>query len=665
MKKIFTALIISLLLLVTACSQNPSGQITAESVIKIGVIAPLTGEASSYGLAAKEGLDFAVKEINSKGGILGKKIQLDYEDSEFDNKKAVSIMNKFINVDNYDIVIVADGSGPTTAVAPMADQTNTLIMATLASTPQLSTMGDYVFRTVSSDTYQGTKMADFAEDKGYETAAILYANDAYGQGIRDVFKKEYSGEIISLEPFNNGDTDFKIQLAKIKDKEPELIVLAVRKELPNVLTQIKTLKIKSALLGTETTKDDELIKAAGSSAEGMYSVYYSKPTDYKGYRTKFKAEYDQEPPAYSDYSYDAVYVLSEAITKANSFESEKIKNQLYSVRFKGATGIVEFDSNGDVINKPFTFYKVIDGSFVPVISWKWKMSFFLQLLLNGIIAGSIYSLVSSGFSLIYTTNKVINFAHGAILVLSAYLAYLFFNILGFPFVLAGIFAISLIVLVGYACSKTIQKLRKNNASNAMLLLASISILILIENVLLLAFGPKTKSYALFNTTQSIELFGAIITPLEITIILASLLLLFLLYYFIQKTKTGLKIRAVADESLLSESIGISSNKLKTIALIIASIIAGIAGILVGLEFKIEPFMGTGLIIKGFTGAIIGGVTSITGAILGAFLVGITENIGIAFLPTQFKDAITFTLLFVFLLFKPKGLFGGIKWLKHT
>lgn len=289
-----------------------------------------------------------------------------------------------------------------------------------------------------------------------------------------------------------------------------------------------------------------------------------------------------------------------------------------------------------------------------------SFSFIFQLLLNGIIAGAIYSLVSSGFSLIYTTNKVINFAHGAILVVSAYLAYLFFNIIGLPFVLASILAISLMVLVGYTCSKTIQKLRKKNVSTAMLLLASISILILIENGLLLVFGPKTKNYALFNTIHSIEIFGAIITPLEIAIILISSLLLFLLYYFVQKTKTGLKIRAVADESLLSESIGISSNKMKSIALIIASVIAGIAGILVGLEFKIEPFMGTGLIIKGFTGAIIGGVTSITGAIIGAFILGITENVGIAFLPSQFKDAITFMLLFVFLLFKPKGLLGGIK-----
>ncbi len=357
-----------LFLFIVGCGTNLGGKVIFEEslILDIGVIAPLTGEAASYGVAAKEGLDFAVKEINSQGGILNKKIQLHYEDSQLDNKKAVSIMNKFIYIDNYDIVIVADGSGPTTAVVPMADQTGTLVVATLASTPQLSTMGDYVFRTVPSDTYQGFKIAEFAEM--YDTAAVLYVNDAYGVGIKDVFEKEYSGDIVSLEAVSNGETDFKTQLLKIKEKNPKLIVLAVRKELPNVLTQMDTLGIDSVLIGTETTKDDELIKIAGNSAEGMYSLFFAEPVDYINYRANFKVEYGEEPKAYSDYSYDAIYILSEAIKKVGSFDTEKIKDQLYSVKIKGATGIVEFDSNGDVINKPFTFYKVVDGSFVPVIS---------------------------------------------------------------------------------------------------------------------------------------------------------------------------------------------------------------------------------------------------------------------------------------------------------
>jgi len=371
-KQFALVLCAALILFIAGCatSNTSTGKVALEQkkTIDIGVITPLTGEASSYGLAAKKGLDFAAKEINSNGGILGRKIVLHYEDSELDNKKAVTIMSKFVNLDNYDIIISADGSGPTTAIAPMADETKTLLMATLASTPKLSTMGDYVFRTIPSDNYQGQKIAEFADRKGYKTAAILYANDAYGTGIRDVFRQSYSGRVVAEEAFSNGETDFKTQLAKIKNQNPETIILAVRNELPNVLSQIKSMKIQSTLIGTDTTKDEELMSAAGASSEGMYSVFFAEPTDYKGYRKNFEAEYGNQPPGYSDYSYDAVYAISEAIHKANSLDPVRIKEALYSLKFRGATGIVEFDSNGDVTNKPFTFFKVVNGKFVGVSS---------------------------------------------------------------------------------------------------------------------------------------------------------------------------------------------------------------------------------------------------------------------------------------------------------
>src|SRR3989338_23935 len=242
----------ALFLVVTGCKESAK----ETKNLKIGVIAPLSGEAASYGLAAKEGLDFAVKEINNKGGIQGRSIELIYEDSQLDNKQAASIISKFVNVDKFNIVIVADGSGPTTTVAPVADATKTLIVATLASTPKLTTMGDYVFRTVPSDAYQGVKLAEFVEKKGFKTASIIYVNDAYGVGIKEVFTKKFSGKIVLTDSFENGDTDFRTQLTKIKNENPDVILIVARKELPNLLKQITDLKIRSVLLGSETTKDE-------------------------------------------------------------------------------------------------------------------------------------------------------------------------------------------------------------------------------------------------------------------------------------------------------------------------------------------------------------------------------------------------------------------------
>lgn len=361
-KNLIGAFVLVLIVVISGCGNSISG----DKNLKIGVIAPLTGEAASYGLAAKEGLDFAVKEINLKGGILGKNIELIYEDSQLDIKQANSIISKFVNLDKLAIVIIADGSGPTTAIAPVADLTKTLFLATLASTPKLSTIGDYVFRTVPSDSYQGVELAKFADRKGFKTASIIYVNDAYGVGIKEVFAKTFSGKIVSTESFENNDIDFKAQLTKIKNKNPDAILIVARNELPNLLKQIKDFKIKSTLFGSETSKDEKLIETAGSSAEGMYSIFFSTPEDYKNYRVNFKKEYGREPAAYSDYSYDAVYILTEAIKSIKSFDATEIKDQLYKTKIYGASGIVEFNQDGDVINKPFTFYQVVNGKFVPV-----------------------------------------------------------------------------------------------------------------------------------------------------------------------------------------------------------------------------------------------------------------------------------------------------------
>jgi len=170
------------------------------------------------------------------------------------------------------------------------------------------------------------------------------------------------------------------------------------------------------------------------------------------------------------------------------------------------------------------------------------------------------------------------------------------------------------------------------------------------------FGADVKSFSL-GSTSSVMIGDSTITKLQILIIAIALALLGLLYIFMKKTSIGRKIRAVADNRDLANVMGINSKMIATYGFMIGSVLAGIAGILVGLEQNIEPLMGTHLMIKGFTGAIIGGVTSVPASILGSFLLGFAENFGIWYLPSGYKDAIAFGLLFVFLLFRPTGLFG--------
>jgi len=282
---------------------------------------------------------------------------------------------------------------------------------------------------------------------------------------------------------------------------------------------------------------------------------------------------------------------------------------------------------------------------------------FSQLLVNSLIAGAIYALVASGFSLIYSSTKFIHFAHGATIALSAYILFLLFSILGVNFGFSVVLTIVFASILGYLTNIFYKQFRKRKASSVILLIASIALLIFAESLILLLFGADVKTIGLIKISKGFEILGAIITPLQVFIIASSIILLVLFFLFMKKTKIGKAIRAVADNKEVAEVIGISAEKIYSYVFIIGSAIAGIAAILIGLEQNLEPTMGTNLMIKGFTGAVIGGINSVPGAILGSFLLGLVENFGIWFLPSGYKDAIAFVILFIFLIFRPQGILG--------
>ena len=281
-----------------------------------------------------------------------------------------------------------------------------------------------------------------------------------------------------------------------------------------------------------------------------------------------------------------------------------------------------------------------------------------QLIFNGLIIGSIYALVACGFSLIYSTNRFMHLAHGSVITLTAYFFFLFFKSLELPFITSALLVLIIGCLFGYGMNKLVySQLQKRRSSNIILLIASVGILTLTEAVIMLTFGVNIKSIGFTKLSQDINILGASLTIIQALIILTSITLLILLYILMNKTKAGRNIRAVSDNKELAEIIGIDSKKIITISFIVGSFLAGIAGIFVALEQSLQASMGTNLIIKGFTGAIIGGITSVPASILGSYLLGLVENLGIWFIPASYKDAIAFSLLFIFLLLKPNGLFG--------
>ena len=284
------------------------------------------------------------------------------------------------------------------------------------------------------------------------------------------------------------------------------------------------------------------------------------------------------------------------------------------------------------------------------------MAIAVQLILNGIIAGAIYALVASGFSLIYSVTKFMHFAHGAVLALGAYFMYTFAIIIGMNFWLAVLLTVILSGVAGALLNFGVYlPLRKRKASAAVLLIASIALMTFLNALVLGIWGADVKTIPTRNPV--FDVLGARVTFIQIIIIAVSAVLLLGLWLLMKKTTLGKAMRAVADNNEVAQTVGINPERIYTYTFIIGSVLAGVAGILIGIEQNLYPQMGVSLIIKGFTGAVIGSLVSVPGSVLGSLILGLAENIGIWWLPSGYKDAIAFVLLFIFLLFKPSGLLG--------
>ena len=286
------------------------------------------------------------------------------------------------------------------------------------------------------------------------------------------------------------------------------------------------------------------------------------------------------------------------------------------------------------------------------------MSLLPQLVLNGVIAGSIYALVALGFTVIYGTVRFFHFAHGAVYAVGAYLAWLAVSRLGLP-VLPGLFLACLLAgALGVLIDAAVYRpLRARKAPNLVFLLASFGIFVFLNNALQLAFGADIKSLRTGPVKEGHHVLGAVISDIQIAILIASLILALALILFVKATRLGKAIRAVADDPIAASIVGIHSERIIRTSFFLGSVLAGAAGILVSLETNIEPTMGFNAILKGIIAAVIGGIGSVPGALVGGLFIGLAENLGIWGISAGWKDAIAFAILVAFLLFRPAGIFG--------
>lgn len=285
------------------------------------------------------------------------------------------------------------------------------------------------------------------------------------------------------------------------------------------------------------------------------------------------------------------------------------------------------------------------------------MNILPQLVLNSIIAGAIYALVALGFNLIYGATKFFNFTHGAVAVAGTY-GFLFFGkTLGLNLFLSVFIGVAVAATIGYGLDKLVYRpLRKRKASNMSLLIASLGAFTALQAIIAIIFTSQFQTLWKNYSAQKIyEIFGGVITQIQLVILASVIIITATLFFVLKKTLFGKTVRAVSDDEEAAKIIGLNTDKIISRIFIIGSAIAGLAGILVGFDTGVEPTMGMNLLLKGVVASIIGGAGSITGGFAGAFLLGFAENFGIWKISGEWKDAIVFALLIIFLLFRPQGI----------
>ena len=286
---------------------------------------------------------------------------------------------------------------------------------------------------------------------------------------------------------------------------------------------------------------------------------------------------------------------------------------------------------------------------------------FLQYFINGISIGSVYAIIALGYTMVYGIAKMLNFAHGDVIMVGAYISFCVTNYMGLPAWVSILAAMAVCVLLGILIEGLAYKPLRG-ASSLAVLITAIGVSYFLQNAAQLIWGSAPKNFTSIVTFDPIKLFDGqlTITSEVIVTILASIVIMVVLTLFTGKTRMGKAMRVVSQDRGAAELMGINVNSTISITFAIGSALAAIAGVLLCSAYPtLQPTTGSMPGIKAFTAAVFGGIGSIPGAMVGGILLGVIEILGKAYVSTELGDAFVFAVLIVVLLVKPSGLLGKV------
>jgi len=285
---------------------------------------------------------------------------------------------------------------------------------------------------------------------------------------------------------------------------------------------------------------------------------------------------------------------------------------------------------------------------------------FMQQMVNGFSLGSMYALIAIGYTMVYGVLRLINFAHGDIMMVGAFLGFFGMAVLGLPFVAAVLLAVIGAAMLGMLTDKVAYKPLRD-APKISLLITAIGISFFLQNIFNVFFGGTPRAFPVPGYMEEIIRIGGLTFPVSALMVpVVTLLLLLAILWVLYRTKYGMAIRALAFDVNTVNLMGIDANKIIMLVFGMGSALAAIGGIFWVINYpSVEPMMGVLIGLKAFAAAVVGGIGSVGGAVIGGFIIGFTEVVVVAFFPELggYKDAFAFLLLILVLLFKPTGILG--------
>ena len=340
------------------CGSKESGD-----TIKVGANFELTGNVANYGNATIEGLQLAIDEANEAGGINGKKIELVSVDDKSEAAESINAATKLISDDDVKVIVGPATTGLVLAETQTATDAKVPIIAPCATSPEATVengkVKPYVFRSCFIDPQQGEVMATFAAKELKAKTAVIYVDNSsdYSKNLGKVFKEKFEaagGKVVMEEAFLQKDQDFKATLTKLKTANADVMfVPAYYEEVGKIVKQAREMGINSAILGTDGWDDTKVVDIAGADAlnNTFFSTHYSeKDAEVQGFIEAYKKKYNHAPNVFAALGYDAGKMLVDALKRAGSNDTEKIREALEATKdLKVGTGTISMDKNHNPI----------------------------------------------------------------------------------------------------------------------------------------------------------------------------------------------------------------------------------------------------------------------------------------------------------------------------